>query len=402
MTTRAGVAFSENPNSFAAGAECAKAALDRAGTSTCEIAFLFGTGKHDALKLNEGVRSVLGDRARLVGGSAAGIITNDRLAYAGYQVGVAVLSSSTLKTDVFTAELAKGERVAGVELGEKLGAATFDGTPNVILMYDALRKTAQGGPPQLNLATPLLEGMSKAMTAWPPTAGVGLLGDVMMLAPPVQWVDARTAHQEAVAVALAGGGLRMDTLILHGCRPSSGYHKVTKAEGNAVLELDGKPALDVISELMGPGVGLDSFPLFVTLGVNKGEKFADFAEENYANRLCLAVDKERRALIMFEPDLIAGSEVQLMRRAIGFDYIGTEIGALLERLGDRKPLFALYIDCLGRAGAYCGMDQEEAAEVQQHLKNIPLLGVYSGVEIARVGKDMQALDWTGVLCVFSE
>ena len=31
-----------------------------------------------------------------------------------------------------------------------------------------------------------------------------------------------------------------------------------------------------------------------------------------------------------------------------------------------------------------------------------IMGVYSGVEIARVGKDIQALDWTGVLCLFSE
>jgi hypothetical protein len=33
---------------------------------------------------------------------------------------------------------------------------------------------------------------------------------------------------------------------------------------------------------------------------------------------------------------------------------------------------------------------------------IPLLGIYSGVEIARVGGDLQPLDWTGVLCIFSE
>jgi len=31
-----------------------------------------------------------------------------------------------------------------------------------------------------------------------------------------------------------------------------------------------------------------------------------------------------------------------------------------------------------------------------------LLGMFSGVEIAKVGQEMQALDWTGVLCVFSE
>ena len=57
---------------------------------------------------------------------------------------------------------------------------------------------------------------------------------------------------------------------------------------------------------------------------------------------------------------------------------------LLGRLAGRKPFFALYIDCAGRASAYCGSDGEEAAEVQRVLgREIPLLGIYCGVEIAR-------------------
>ena len=43
------------------------------------------------------------------------------------------------------------------------------------------------------------------------------------------------------------------------------------------------------------------------------------------------------------------------------------------------------------------------AEVQRAIgAHVPLLGFYSGVEIARVGGQLQALDWTGVLCLFSE
>jgi len=32
---------------------------------------------------------------------------------------------------------------------------------------------------------------------------------------------------------------------------------------------------------------------------------------------------------------------------------------------------------------------------------IPLLGMYSGVEIARVKGQVMPLDWTGVLCIFT-
>jgi hypothetical protein len=47
------------------------------------------------------------------------------------------------------------------------------------------------------------------------------------------------------------GGVQLDTIIMHGCRPAGGYHTITRAEGPAVIEIDGKPALEVISELLG-------------------------------------------------------------------------------------------------------------------------------------------------------
>ena len=197
----------------------------------------------------------------------------------------------------------------------------------------------------------------------------------------------------------------MDTIIIHGCKPAGGYHTITKAEREVILEIDGKPALDAIADLLGPDSdkSWEDYPLFVTLGVNKGDKFGPFKEEEYANRLVMAVDKERRALVMFENDLRAGFDVQLMRRSIDFDYIRRRAQDVLDRVGDRRPFFALYIDCAARASAYCGTEREEAEEVQRIIGvKMPLLGMYSGVEIAKVGNDMQALDWTGVLCIFSE
>jgi hypothetical protein len=207
-----------------------------------------------------------------------------------------------------------------------------------------------------------------------------------------------------MALVLAGG-VRMDSIIMHGCKPSGAYHTITKAEGNTILEMGGRPALEVVGELLGAesDQSWEEYPLFVTLGLNRGDKFGEFKEENYANRLCMAIDKERRALIMFEPDLITGSEVRLMRRSIDFEYIGLRAHQLYDRIAGRKPFLAIYIDCAARASAYCGTEHEEAEEVQRVIgSQMPLLGMYSGVEIAKVGANMQALDWTGVLCVLSE
>ena len=117
----------------------------------------------------------------------------------------------------------------------------------------------------------------------------------------------------------------------------------------------------------------------------------------------MGVDRDRGGLIMFEPDLKEGSEVQLMQRSFDFSYIRQRAEDILNRVKGRNPIFALYIDCAGRASAYSGTEGEEAEEVQKIIgPKMPLLGMFSGVEIAKVGMDMQALDWTGVLCVFSE
>jgi hypothetical protein len=407
METKVGVGFSENPKSQDAGAEAARAALAEAGVSTCDLAIMYSTSMHDPVSLRDGVRSVIGPTARLIGGYSVGIITKDMLGYDGCQVGVAVMSSESMKVDMFIEkDLTDNEYNVGLALGNQIKNKKYTDTPNILLMYDFVK----GEPSESmywnkNWATPLIEGMGQSLGTWPSAAGFGMIGD-WQCKPTYQWFDQRVEQHAAMALVFSGG-VRMDTIIMHGTRPSSGYHTITKSKDNIILEIDGKPAADMMAELLGPESyknWIDN-PFFVTFGVNKGDKFSQFKEENYANRLVAGVDKDSGGLIMSEPDLKVGTEVQLMRRSIDFEYIGERAESLLKRVKDenRKPFFALYIDCAGRTSLYCGTDGEEAEEVQKFIgTKMPLLGTYSGNEIAKVGGDMQVMGWSGVLCVFSE
>ena len=405
MSSSAGVGYSEKIDSVEAGTEAARAAMDQAGSSSCDLAMLFSTSRHDPGKLAQAVRSVIGEKARLIGGYAIGIATADRLGYDGFQVGVAVIRSDSVRFSQFIAKgLPDNEYGVGLDLGGQVAAATDREAANLLLMYDAVK-----GPPlegmvfNLNLATPLVQGMTEALGEWPPVAGVGMLGD-WQGSPTYQWFDDRIEQQAAMVLA-ATGDVRMDTTIMHGCRPSSGYHTIPKADSNVVLEIDGIPALEMIAKTLGSGSykSWEDFPFLVTLGVNKGDRYGEFREGDYANRLVLGIDRKRGGLIMFENDLKKGSDVQLMRRSIDLEYVARRAEAVLRRISGRSPFFAFYIDCAGRCSAYCGTDGEEASGVQRTIGSImPLLGIFSGVEIARVGRDIQALDWTGVLCVFSE
>ena len=395
--------YSELADSRLAGREAAAAALAQCGTGRADFVLLFTTDKHDPQLIHDAVRTVGGPSARIVGGGAMGIITPDRMGYDGQQVGVAVISATELKIDVFAeGGLPDNEFEVGRALGRQIEAATFDGEPNLLLMYDIVKRHMTEGL-SLNMAMPLIDGTTAALGEWPRTAGCGMMGS-MQWNPGFQWIDNGIRQHNAMAVVFHGG-VRMDTVIMHGCRPSSGYHTITKADGNVVLELDGEPTLDVIARLLGNPDTSDwsDYPLFITLGINNGDKFGEYREEDYSVRLCMDVDHQRKGLVFFGDDLTTGTQVQLMRRSVDSTYITERAAALLRGTEGRRPFLALYIDCAGRAASLCGSDGEEASWVQESIgAHLPLLGWYVGCEIAKSGTRMQSHNWTGVLSILSD
>jgi len=214
-------------------------------------------------------------------------------------------------------------------------------------------------------------------------------------------------RQHAVGV-LISGKCGIHHAISHGCEPASDYHTITSIEGPIVKELDGKPALSVIEDIIGTGAGRDwqQYSLLVTLGANKGDDpYGDFDENAYMNRLIAGVNPTDGSVVLFESDFGLGEKIQVMRRSnehmlSSARSISTELLRKVERM---NPFLALYIDCAGRTSGFCGAGAEEGAIIQETIgSKMPLLGFYSGVEIAPFMGGSRALDWTGVLIAFTE
>lgn len=402
MASEVGIGFSEKIDSHEAAVEAIAHAIHSLGQRHIDLVLIFSTSRHDPHVIHQVIRCHVGSETRVVGGYAVGIITNDYLAYDGYQLGIATFSTDAVDINIlFEQGMTDSEYDVGVRLGHQMLRHTSNDHPYVLLFYDSVNRTEERF--KLNMATPLLEGLQTALNPLPPLAGAGLVGD-MQCRETFQWVDNKVLQHAAIALVVSGN-IRMDTIVMHGCRPVSSYHRIDKTDGSTVLEIDGRPALDAIADLLGPESDKTwrDYGFFVTLGVNRGDKWGEFDEDNYANRLCMRADKKRQGLVMFEPDLTPGTDIQLMHRSIDFQYIYQKTETLLQSLNGRHPIFALYIDCAGRAATYAGVDEEEAAVVQRVIgSQMPLLGIYSGVEIAAIKDKTQALDWTGVLCVFSE
>jgi len=399
METRIGVGASNQTNSQAAGKEAAAQALSKGNIERADFALIFCGGKHDPEAFLKGVNEILPDTPK-AGGSSFGIITDSFIGYNGFEVGVTVFSSDKIRFQVFAqGELNLDEYKAGEELGKKIKADFPEDAQALLVFYDSSK---QQNPPMLNFATPLFAALEKYIPEKLVVAGGGFLAD-MMLSTCYQFVNNDIFSQHVVGI-LISGDCKMETAILHGCQPCSDYITVTKVQGPVVMEIDNQPALQVIDELLGPdhGVQFKDFAMNVTLGVNKGDKFSDFKESDYANRLTLAVDEASNSLVMFEPDLNNGTEVQLMRRNLEPDYMVDVIQELKNKMEGLHSVFSFYINCGGRAKPFSGVNFEDAEEIQQAFKSIPLSGFYSGVEVAKVGGKLQPLDWTGVLCLLAE
>lgn len=384
-----------------------RAALEQADQTTApDVVMVFSTARQDAARLTEGIREIVGDGPAFFGGNANGVISNKFVGYDGFQVGVAALWFDGVDVQLFKeVGVAHREDELGNDLGKQIREALDDGGAGdeaaLLFFYDSVNR--KSGRFQMNLATPLIDGMNRHLSDWPTTAGARVMGD-MKFNPTFQWYRDELLQDSAVAMLLSGG-IRMHTTVIHGCQPASAYHHITASDGPTVLEIDGHPAMDQAAALLGREMldDHDRYKFFVTFGVNHGERWGDFVAENYANKMVVGVDAARRGIVLAEP-LATGTVFQFMRRNFEPAYTHDAAATLLEQIdaSGRLPVFGFYLNCAGRGAAYYGNDDEDAIHVQRAVGDrFPLIGAYEAGEITSVNGQMQLLDWTGILNVFT-
>jgi hypothetical protein len=403
-TVRSGVGFSDATDSLDAGRRAAEKAMGNASAERSDFTVAFCGGNHDPINFLKAVREVTGE-GTLIGGTSVGVITNERAGYGGYEAGVSVVSSNTIRFDaVSVGGLSDGEAVAGERLGRLLARKSTDDSRAILLLYDSVKNAT---PLSVNLASHLIKGMELGLgSTHAPVLGGGMLRDYQWSGSHVFAGDmAMTQHAVGVLIS---GNCSVHHAISHGCEPASDYHTITKIDGPVVRELDGRPALDVIEDIIGAGAARDwqQYSLLVTLGANHGkDPYGDFDENQYVSRLIAAANPTDGSVVLFESDFGLGEKVQVMRRSN--EHMLSSARAissdLLHRVDDTSPFLALYIDCAGRTSGFCGAGEEEGSIIRDTIgSRMPLLGCYSGVEIAPFLGGSRALDWTGVLIVLSE
>jgi hypothetical protein len=391
-------------DSFKAGQQAARRIRDKMGTKdSAGWIMAFCGGRHDPEAVLKGLRTHFGP-IPVFGGSAVGTITNSRVSYGGYECALAVFPETKDKISLLSvSRLDQNETHAGEQLGKQLRECAVDHA-TVILFYDSIRS---GPPPILNVGSRLMDGIYNGLADKPlKVFGAGLVGDFQLSRSYV--FDGRSpAKNMAVALVLPPVWSSHVT-IMHGFTPISAFMEITRIEGPVIYELDGRPAYEVIHEmtqLANEHRSDINFSLMVALGKKLGNPFDPYRESAYINRLIVDTNPNDGSISLFEADFQAGLKIQIMSRnqQLVLESVRHQTQKLLNDInGSTRGMGALYIDCAGRASAFCGDEVEEAFILQEVIgDSMPLLGFYSGVELAPFVDRTRPLDWTGVLAIFT-
>jgi small ligand-binding sensory domain FIST len=239
--------------------------------------------------------------------------------------------------------------------------------------------------------------------------------------------------------AVFASDVKLVSRVSQGVHPLAGAtrHTVTRADANLILDLDGRPAFDVLLEdagiraraavgtALGAGAGevtredfgrvraklqaLGRRGLFVGIEPGSGGQGAAYRERtpraDYLVRHVVALDPAQR-LVAVAAQVEEGQALSFCTRdepAARKDLIRVcaeirdHLHEQTERAGaEVEAKGAVYVSCMGRGSHMFGEQGEELRVIQSQLGDVPLVGFYAAGEIG--GQNLYG--FTGVLTVF--
>jgi small ligand-binding sensory domain FIST len=193
-----------------------------------------------------------------------------------------------------------------------------------------------------------------------------------------------TVRTDGAVGVLLGEGVEVAPLVSQGCRPIGHPLVVTRAEGNVIYELAGRPALERLLELANSGQ-LNEQELLV---INRGglhvgrvidEHKEQFGQGDFLVRNLVGADREKGAIALSEVVEIGTTFQYHLRDAETAD---EELRNLLDGQSARA---ALLFTCNGRGTRMFGHPHHDASALAEALGEIPVAGFFAAGELGPIG-----------------
>lgn len=355
-------AISRHPSAPDATAEVVGQVLDHGGRGA-DLALLFCSAEHvDAFEEIVATVRTLVEPGRFLGVTAGGVIggaeeVEDAAALSLWTGSLGYVPPALRLTAVATtAGVALQGLPQGTEEGGQTAVVLAD--PFSLPVPDLLDAVAAGDAP-----VPIIGGLTSA----------GISPGHNRLA-----LDDEVFREGGVGVLLDG----VETVVSQGCRPVGNPMIVTSAEGNLVIELAGRSAIDRLEQLLGEITAEERALLTgggIHLGIVADEHQLAFARGDFLVRNVVGADRERGALAVGATPEV-GTTVQFhLRDAASADE------DLQELLADRAAEGALLFTCNGRGRRLFGVPDHDARLVADLTSDRAVAGMFCAGEIGPVG-----------------
>jgi len=252
-------------------------------------------------------------------------------------------------------------------------------------------------PPFLGLvhadpSNPLTEALVKQLAAH---TSSGFLVGGLASSKSVVHLYADVLTQGGVAGALFSEEVGVVTRLSQGCSPIGPQRVVTEAQRNIIIELDGRPALDVMKEDIGEILSRD----LARIGgyIFAGLPIAGSDTGDYLVRNLVGIDPQN-GLVAIGDMVQQGEPLMFCRRDA--NTAQEDLLRMLTAIGKNlqgPPKGGVYVSCLGRGRNLFGEDSEELKLIASALGDFPVVGFYANGEISQD----RLYGYTGVLTLFT-
>ena len=228
----------------------------------------------------------------------------------------------------------------------------------------------------------------------------GLASGGMMNIPNWLCLDGNIYDNGAVGLALVGN-IEFETIVSQGSRPIGKSFVVTRAEGNVLYEIAGKPALevtrDVLENLSAKDKTLSENSLFVGLVMNEHQ--TSFKRGDFLIRNIMGFDPDSGAL-MVGASLKVGQTMQFQLRDA--ETSEEDLKTLLHKFDGShadSPQAGILISCCGRGKGLYGKPDHDARMIQAAKGPLPLAGFFANGEIGPIGTKNYVHGYTSSLVI---
>ncbi len=390
---QAGVGYSGEESAEVAARRATAVAMGRAGLTQADLALVFATThyrtEYDALLA--AVRAVSG-ASFPVGCSGMGVLTSDGEFEGEPGVAVLVIASEGLRGRPFLIPTAESHTASPGQTIRRLTDPRPDGPRLLVLLPDPFSTQIA------HMLSDIEEDPSNLPIVG--AAASGGPGERRSF----QWCGREVAAQGVAGLLLTGEfALRLG--IAQGCQPIGHPSRISRATGNQIAELDGRPALeqlrDTIAALSEQEAARAANSLFAGIAregaeppINQGDLLVRHlvGVDPGSGVVAVAQEVRRGQIVQFVLRDAKAARTD-MRRMVETLYAATR---------PLRPRFGLYFNCLGRGVGLYGDAHHDLTLITEFFGDLPLIGFFGNGELAPAGGKNEAHSYTGVLAIVAD